>query len=283
MLSARQKIARADKHLDAFNRKSRAWGDSDPFVITRESNADGSHHVFRLTYRTDPDLWGFAVLLGDALHNLRGGLDHAVYALAVAETGKNPPNDEATLAFPICSEPRFFEQARWRIKSLSDPVQTAIERLQPYNRLKPGKWFMPLWWLSRLHDVDKHRLSHIATVGTVPDEIVIDAEPGTYRALWNTAPSVGGTPILWLTLTEPNPNVYVDLKMTGGVILNIEGPRPVRPFTIYWITKWMRREVAIACRYLALHLPDTLPSVPSHPALRIEELAPGLQEEGLEG
>lgn len=277
MFSSREKLARAAEHLDALHAETQGWNDDDPFEITRESNADDTEHIWGVHYRTQPDLLRWGILLGDALHNLRGALDHAVYALAVANCGRNPPNDEGKLAFPIVSEAGRWDGSKWRIESLSQPAQTAIERLQPYNRLKPGKWFMPLWWLSRLHDIDKHRLLHVATFQSQPEELVIDAAPGSYVAEWNIGTHVDGPPLLRLTFTTPHPNVYVDLKAVGGVILAIEGEHPVRPFSIYWITKHIQREVEIACRYLAWHLPDPLPVVVGRPALRIEELAPGAE------
>jgi hypothetical protein len=275
MFSVRAKINRANEHLDALHREMDEWGDADPLTVTRESDLAGREHVFRVSYKSPPDVVRWAVLLGDALHSLRGALDHSVYALAVANEGRNPPSQEAKLAFPITTEPRLFTEARWRIRSLSEPAQTAVERLQPYNRLKPGKWFMPLWWLSRLDDIDKHRLVHLGTVSGVPTEIVVGADPGSFRVEWNTGPHVDGAPILRLTLDRPDPKVYVDLKATSGVILHIEGRRPVRPYSIYWITRRIREEVRIACRYLALHLPDPPPRIESNPALRMEELAPG--------
>jgi hypothetical protein len=174
--SCRAKIARADQHLDALYRETDGWGDGDPFVIARESNADGSEHVFRLRYKVQPDVWRWAVLLGDALYDLRCALDHMVYALAINQTRKDPPDDDASLAFPICSEPRFFEKSRGRIASLNEITQAAVEKAQPYNRLKPGKWFAPLWWLSQLNDIDKHRSSHLAVTAAHPDEIATDAK-----------------------------------------------------------------------------------------------------------
>src|SRR5438045_2016982 len=91
--SCRAKIARADEHLDALYRETDGWGDGDPFRIVRECNSDGTEHVFRLRYKTDPDVWRWALLLGDALHNLRCALDHIVYALATQQTGSDPPPD----------------------------------------------------------------------------------------------------------------------------------------------------------------------------------------------
>src|SRR6266542_2149681 len=194
--SCRAKIARGDQHLDALYRETDGWGNDDPFVVTRESNADGSEHVFRLRYKVQPDVWRWAVLLGDALYDLRCALDHIVYALAINQTGKDPPDDDASLAFPICNKPGFFEKARWRIASLNEVTQAAIQTSQPYKRLKPGQWFAPLWWLGQLNDIDKHRSSFLAVTAAHPDDIATDARPGTFRALWNQGPLIDGAPIL---------------------------------------------------------------------------------------
>jgi hypothetical protein len=247
--SCRAKIARADQHLDALYRETDGWGDGDPFSVTRESQADGRVHVFRIRYKVQPDVWRWAVLLGDALYNLRCALDHIVYALAINQTGKDPPDDDAGLAFPICNEPDFFNKSRWRIASLNEVTQAAIEKAQPYNRLKPGQWFAPLWWLSQLNDIDKHRSSFLAVVAAHPDDIAIDEEHlGTVRADWNTGPLKDGAPILRLTLAESDPNVHVDLKATGAVVLKIED---FPPLGLYHTTRHIRREVVLVCRYLS--------------------------------
>ena len=185
--SCRAKIARADEHLKALYGETDAWGELDPFRIVRQSNADGSEHLFSLSIERQPDIWRWAVLLGDALHNLRCALDHIVYMLAINQTGKDPPDDDARLMFPICSDPTYFAKGstQGRIAALNCPTRAAIEKAQPYNRLKPGQWFAPLWWLAQLNDIDKHRLANLSVLAAHPDEIAVDAEPGTFRALWN--------------------------------------------------------------------------------------------------
>jgi len=244
------KLARADEHLDALYRETDGWGDGDPIAIDRESNADGSEHTFRLRYKVQPDTLRWAVLLGDALHNLRGALDHLIYGLAAAQTGKDPPDDYNKLAFPICSEPKFFPGAcKRRLSSLSSDTQAAIERTQPYNRLNPGEWFMPLWWLSQMHDFDKHRFLHLAVLASRMDECVIDAKRGTFRALWLDPPHPDGAELLKITLTEPNPNVYVDLKVVGAVVLNVKTPDD-HPPGLHHVMRHIRREVEFVCRYL---------------------------------
>jgi hypothetical protein len=250
--SSQAKLARADQHLDALSRDTDRWGENDPLRITRQSNPDGSEHIFRVRYKIRPPVWRWAILLGDALFNLRGALDHVVYALAIGHTGKNPPDDEDKLAFPICSAPKFFDGQRFRIAPLSQPAQAATERAQPYNRLRPGQWFAPLWWLDQIHNIDKHRFAHIAGNMAYAKEIVIDAEPGTYNAFWNFGAVVHGTPILRLVMDPPNPDVYVNLRASAGVALQVEDQPPL---SIYWATRHIRREVALVCRYLALFLP----------------------------
>jgi hypothetical protein len=250
--SPRAKIARADEHLDALYRETDGWGDGDPFVVSRERNADGSEHTFSLDFKAKPDVWRWAQILGDALYNLRCALDHTVYALAIAQTRRDPPDDEASLAFPICSESKFFDGQRRRIRALTQPTQAAIERAQPYNRLKPGKWFAPLWYLEQLNNIDKHRLSHLAVTAAHPDELATSAAPGSFKAFWNHGPLVDGAPILRLLLAEPDPNVYVDLKATGAVVLDLEGHVPM---SLYWMTRHIRREVVVVCRYLSGFFP----------------------------
>lgn len=188
-------------------------------LIVRAKPTDDA--TFSLHVKVKPDVWQWAVLFGDALHNLRCALDHMVYALAIHETGAEPPDDDKILAFPVCSDSSHFAQSRYRIRSLSTTTQAAIERAQPYNRPKPGRWFAPIWWLAQLNDVDKHRLAHLSLVAARDDEIVVDAEPGSFTAHWNTGPLIDGAPFFVLTLSEPNPEVYVELRATAAVVLSM--------------------------------------------------------------
>lgn len=250
--SCHAKLARADDHLQTLYRETDRWGDTNPITVTRDHNADGSEHLFRLRLTTQPDLWRWAVILGDALHNLRGALDHTVYGLAIAQTGKDPPDDDAKLAFPICSEPRFFERQRFRIASLNDATQAAVERAQPYNRLEPGKWFSPLWFLSQLHDIDKHRLAHLTPTAVRPNNLVIEANPGTFEAFWNNGPLVDGAPLLRVRLTEPNPNMKVNLNATASVVLELAETPPI---SLHLTMQRIAREVDTVCRYLSWFFP----------------------------
>jgi hypothetical protein len=249
--SCRAKLARADEHLNMLYRETDRWGDTDPFRFVRQSNADGSVHQFSLRFKVQPDVWRWALLLGDAMHNMRCALDHIVYALAVRQTGQDPPENDRDLAFPICSDPEYWNTrgTQRRIAGLTEPTRAAIEKTQPYNRLKAGEWFAPIWWLAQLNDIDKHRLPHITAVAAHVDDIAIDAEPGAFRALWNQGPLVDGAPLLRLELSKPDPRMYVELNATGAVVLQLND---IRPLGVHPTLKLIRREVGIVCRYLAL-------------------------------
>jgi hypothetical protein len=163
--------------------------------------------------------------------------------------GQDPPDDDSLLMFPICSEPTYWNNTKTqrRIACLNEPTRAAIERVQPYNRVK-GQWFAPLWWLAQLNDVDKHRLPHITVVAAHADNIAINAEPGTFKALWNEGPLFDGAPLLRLTLAKPDPHLYVDLKATGAVVLRL---KDIRPLGVHPTLMRIRREVGIVCRYLS--------------------------------
>jgi hypothetical protein len=244
----RAKLARADEHLSALYQETDGWGDSDPFRIVRGSNADGSVHEFGLRFETQPNVRRWSLLVGDALHNMRCALDHIVYAMAVQQTGQDPPPDESRLMFPICSDVDHWKRSKRRIACLNEPTRTAIERVQPYNRIKHGQWFAPLWWLAQLNDVDKHRLPHLTVLAAHPDEITTDVKPGTFRALWNEGPLLDGATLLRLELSNPNPHAYVNLRATGAVVFRF---KDMKPFGVHPMMKQMRREVGVVCRYLS--------------------------------
>lgn len=246
--SCRAKIARADYHLETLYRDIDSWSDLRPGSISRQSNADGSEHLFVAHFSPQPDVWRWAVLMGDALHNLRCALDHIVYSLAIRHTGENPPADDTKLAFPITSSTANFAKAKWRIRSLPEGVQAGIERAQPYNRTRPTGW-EPLWWLAQLNDVDKHRLAALSPFAAWPEGITIDADPETYEVFWNQGVCVDGTPVLRIKLNSPDPHLPVGLHMTAGVVIKVEDQPPIG---IIPSLNSIRLETVLICRYLAM-------------------------------
>jgi hypothetical protein len=250
--SPRAKIARADEHLKSLNGEMDRWGELNPMSLGRTSNRDGSQHMFRLRLHPKPDLWQWGQLLGAAVHNLRCALDHTVYALAIAATGDDPPQDDDVLEFPICDNGRLFAKRQWRIKSLTPTMQTAIEGFQPYNRRHKRTGFAALEWLRILDDIDKHRTLQLALPEPSVEAGEIDAPPGTFKVELIKGPMVDGAPMVRVTLQEPDPNMYMNLKLTAGICIKAEDGRPIG---ITPLTRHIRKEVVLICRTLSELIP----------------------------
>jgi hypothetical protein len=89
-----------------------------------------------------------SILLGEICYNLRSALDYLVFELAKLDSGSVQNGTQ----FPIDDTPQLFTRhILTRLKGISPPHVTAIERLQPYNGCK---------WSPILRDIsnpDKHR------------------------------------------------------------------------------------------------------------------------------
>jgi len=171
LASCRLKIERAKEHFTILGSELLAWANTKSMRIVKETNDTGSiHRVFVEVIEQAPlDRW--SLVAGDCVHNLRSALDNLVYAVAIYQTGKSPPQDEKVLQFPIVSKQANFSGQVYRIKSLSPAVQTEIEKLQPYNR--PHFQLPPLLeLLSELNNQDKHKTVNV--VAAAPYSASVD-------------------------------------------------------------------------------------------------------------
>ncbi len=132
---------------------------------------DGTGEIF--VKPVNPDWFvQFSLEYGEMLYHLRAALDSCVYDAAVLNTGKNPPDDEDALMFPICTSPKKFKESARRIKPLPDELKSFVESVQPYKGLVIandfGIWPISdiLGYLGRWSIIDRHRRLHV--VGTLP-------------------------------------------------------------------------------------------------------------------
>jgi hypothetical protein len=250
--SCRAKIGRADEHLRTLNDEMDRWGDLNPMSFGHSVNRDGTEHLFHLQMRPPPDVWRWAQLFGDAIHNLRCALDHIVYALAVVATGDDPPQDDYRLELPICDSGAAFKKRQDRIRSLTLPMQAAVEGFQPYNRRQERTGFASLEWLRTLDDIDKHRALQLAVPRPIFKEGSINAERGTFKAELFHGPMVHGAQIVRVTLQTPDPNLDIDLKLVTGICVAADDGRPIG---ITHLSRHMRKEVVDICRTLSEFIP----------------------------
>ena len=150
------KLRRAQHHLDNLDREITIWLDRNFETLWQEKDPERPDYFSAYVTMERPPI-NIALLIGDALHNLRGTLDHLAYTLAERYTGSPLPDDIAKHSeFPIF---RTLEQERIqrKIRGMHPDAQAIIEQLQPYQA--GADWAKdPLWMLHELSNLDKHRL-----------------------------------------------------------------------------------------------------------------------------
>jgi hypothetical protein len=171
---ARIRLDRAKANRERLKDEMAAWRSAhrDAHTVTVEGNPQGIFKVpegkLRLIARITeqpPQDWG--LIVGDILVDLRSALDYAVYALAIAHTGQNPPVNARDLEFPIAQTAGWFvsKRAQDKIAGLNKPARDYIEQVQPYQPGYGGPAGQyvnsPLWVLNELVGVNKHRFIHV--------------------------------------------------------------------------------------------------------------------------
>jgi hypothetical protein len=146
------KIKRADDLLLQLLDARSAFLKGRPFKLGRRPL--GAHQVVRFVEHLEPIPVEFALITGDVLHNLRAALDHTVYQLACAQLGEPTTEPYRWAAFPVAeSEEKYKAHSKQSIGRLTGATVAAIDSLKPY---RGGN--IPLWRLSALDNIDKHRL-----------------------------------------------------------------------------------------------------------------------------
>jgi hypothetical protein len=229
--SVRAKLDRAQEHFDAIQTEIAAFDELNPYRTVHDHNADFTEHYLhlRLVEPFPGERWG--CIFGDGVQNLRSALDHLVYAIAIRESGQDPPPEYRRLMFPVLDPPKPLPMSK--IRTLSKPVQAAIVAEQPdSNRLDDSL----LWQLDQLNVADKHRVIHVTL--TQSDFGGYRIEGGTPKApmkvTWNLRPLDGKAPLLRLTFESPQPNVKVSATGTGligveriGIRKRVKAFRPI--------------------------------------------------------
>jgi hypothetical protein len=144
---------------------ARQPGGLPPWRLAAEVHDDGRKHFYRLRLlKPIPVDW--AVILGEAIHDLRSALDQAVYWLTVDWTGRPLKGTQ----FPVYTRKANFEQwskkqrawsssgGMYKIRGIGPGPQAFIEALQPYPQ-RFRRFYC--WDVRAVHDLwnqDKHRL-----------------------------------------------------------------------------------------------------------------------------
>src|ERR1700687_2196045 len=116
--SSYAKLRRAETHHEVLQRRVVAFVKRNPLAVRSEHNLEGPEQLLRFRYfvksvRQPPPGW--AVILGDAVQNLRAALDHAVWVIVVKENGTEFAQAHAPqIDFPVVDRAALFPLQRLR-------------------------------------------------------------------------------------------------------------------------------------------------------------------------
>lgn len=229
LTSVRAKMARSQEHTQTLKNEIIAWQERKPYSLIKERNSDFTRHSLLVYINEPPPFQRWSLIAADALSNLASALDHLVYAIACHEAHPNGISDKVAgkLAFPITDNPSKWKEAidRGRLEGISDPVQTEILKVQPYNR--PHEILPPLLSIVReLNNFNKHRLLSLVYSATSAGNFGFQ---GPDEANWTQFIRHGeikdGTEIFAHIADRPAPNMEWDQTILDLVVAIRHGKR----------------------------------------------------------
>lgn len=169
------KLDRAKHHISDLNGKIDAYLALCPFKLFIVQSPEIGQRQFRI--KTDPAIpTEFALIIGDAVHNLRAALDLMIFGL-IGDLASNPEN----IFFPFCKDTDAMESAITgrQIQLAGNRIVGAIRSLEPYPAGKHG--------LYAIHDMDicdKHRLlMPVGRNAELSEDELRRLEPGFFKTI----------------------------------------------------------------------------------------------------
>lgn len=227
------KWERAKTHVDQLRREIEQAGKPDPRRIDLIRNYDRRERAVICRIKRVikiRDHW--PLVLGDAVHDLRGALDHLAWQLAVRALDGSVPTDKQakTIQFPVAEKSEHWGKRNNRF--LTYMLQDDIDRLEPFQPFKTRAQGLPA--LIAASNTDKHRAIHVVlnvTQGVFfqnPSNLYRDCKPrvGLDRAGNKTTMVVTFQPVpsrnnevirYFVEPTGPHPDVETQNHLTGFI------------------------------------------------------------------
>lgn len=163
---ARLKLRRAEKHIADLRCTFESFSAMHRHQVRVENDPAGAHRSLEVRFEDDlpSDL---ALILGDAIHNLRCVLDHATWELIGVEGGERGRYTR----LPTADSKANYESQCAGMRNVSPRVIEFLVDLGAYDG-GPGDW---LYALHQLDIAEKHRvLTPIAGVLAIPNLTVLN-------------------------------------------------------------------------------------------------------------
>jgi hypothetical protein len=175
-------------------------------------------HINTVSEQTQAFEVELALLIGDAIHNLRSALDHLVYELAPPKVRKRGKTQ-----FPIFKDECEFKAigAKW-IAGISGDERALIERVQPWNAPGGAPADNPLAILNRLSNIDKHRLLIPVIAAVSEQNSWVASDNADVNFTWIERETVeDGAEILRFTATPKDPSIEMTVTPRSGLELQL--------------------------------------------------------------
>jgi len=219
----RKKVERAEYHIEDFKSALGLGGGSPILGYAADVHEDGHGNLVCTTDVPVPGLEN-GIIVGDLVHQLRSCLDHIAYAMV-----KPVCTDDRTLrriTFPVFYDPTEFTNSL-SFKTLTDVLGSGskqiaeIRRSQPYERDPISPKSDPLWVISKLDNIDKHRTILVLNP-TISVSGRVKSHSGDFPFVARKQPIKAGTAVLNLSGPLPHPPREVEVERISPFIVFAE-------------------------------------------------------------
>lgn len=165
-IDSRKRFERAVFHAEAIKTVWETLVDLKAYKTVIEPNSDWTEAVVRYQRTSPIPEHNLALQFGEMFYQLRSALDNLVYEASMILEKTNPPSNENSVEFPICSDPAKFSKNSVNRPPFPQKLRDWIESVQPYNVSKCAttEEKIRVYALRVLHDCarkDRHRRLHV--------------------------------------------------------------------------------------------------------------------------
>lgn len=199
---AKLKIERANHHIGDLERQFAAFVEAHPHTLSIQSNPQTGQPTVRIRFSADPPKT-LALIVGDAIHNLRTALDHMTWELV----GRDGGTQNRYLKLPTGDNRINFEAACRGIKT---PSQSIIDLFLSLEVFPTGKG-ESLYATHLLDNADKHTvITPIVRASRLSKLVALRADGSLAMSITNTAILGGSGPYANITDLPPGVSVEID-------------------------------------------------------------------------
>jgi hypothetical protein len=205
--SARLKIERADHHIADLERQFAAFIEANPHTLSIQTNPDDGNLAVRIRFGKEPPD-DFALIISDAIHNLRTALDHMVWEMIGIDKG----TQDRYLKLSTGDNRISFEAFCDGIKTPSQPVRDLLKAMEVFPS---GKGDI-LYSLHLLDNSEKHTVLRPIIRATKISKFVILNPDGKPMLTMQNCTLIGGSGA-FANLANVGPGCSVELDKDSQV------------------------------------------------------------------